>query len=168
MAPEQNCSLVLRFDPNTDRRRYLPPDARVQEIAVLLPGDGDRPQDCQDIILHRTSGALMHIRDTHPLYPSLHYVLLHPTGQLGWHRFIPYEELEDQQRQNKCKYMSMAEFNHFYLLPRPSHIESNHLFLTGKLFQEYVCKMWAISEQSCLNFLRLNQNKLRVEVYQGL
>ena len=64
--------------------------------------------------------------------------------------------------------MSMAEFNHFHLLPHPSHIKSNHLFLAGKLFQEYVCEMWAVSEQRCLNFLRLNQNKLCVEVYQGL
>ena len=43
MAPEQNCSIVLCFDPNTDRQHYLLPDARVQEIAVLLPGDGDWP-----------------------------------------------------------------------------------------------------------------------------
>ena len=134
MAPEQNYSIALHFDPHTDRRCYLPPDARVQEIAVLLPEDGDRPQDCQDIILHRTGGDLLRIRDTHPLYPSLHFVLLHPTGQLGWHRFIPYEELEDQPRENKHKYMSMAEFHRFRLLPRPSHIESNHLFLAGKLF----------------------------------
>ena len=43
MAPEQSCSIVLHFDPNTDRKHYLPPDARVQEIAVLLPGDGVQP-----------------------------------------------------------------------------------------------------------------------------
>ena len=81
---------------------------------------------------------------------------------------FPYEELEDQQRQSKRKYMSMAEFNRFHLLPCPLYIESNHLFLAGKLFQEYVCEMWAVSEQSHLNYLRLNQNKLCVEVYQGL
>jgi hypothetical protein len=107
----------------------------------------------------------MHIRDTHPLYPFLHYVLLHPTNQLSWHHFIPYKELEDQQRENKHKYMSMAEFNHFHLLPCPSYIESNHLFLAGKLFQEYVCEMWAISEQNQLNFLRLNQDRLCIELY---
>src|SRR6266850_1417228 len=168
MSSEQNCSIVLRFDPHTDRRRYLPPDARVQEIAILLPGDGDRPQDCQDIILHRNAGYLERIKDTNPLYPCLRYVLLHPTGQLGWHRFIPYEEVEDQQRQNKHKYMTLAEFHCFYLLPRPSHIESNHLFLAGKLFQEYVCEIWAIAEQNRLNYHGLNQKKLCVEVYQGL
>src|SRR6266850_7617753 len=168
MTPEQNCSIALRFDPHTDRRCYLPPDARVQEIAVLLPGNGDQPRDSQDIIVHHHARSLMRIRDTHPLYPSLHFVLLHPTGQLGWHCFIPYEELEDQQRERKCKYMSMAEFNRFHLFLCPPHIQSNHIFLAGKLFQEYVCETWAVSEQNRLNYLRMNQNRLRVELYQGL
>jgi hypothetical protein len=123
MPPEQNCTIALRFDPHTDRHRYLPPDPRVQEIAVLLPGDGDRPADTQDIILHRNAGYLQRIFDTHPLYPSLHYVLLYPTGQLAWHHFIPYEVSEDQQRENKHQYMSLAEFHHFHLLPCPPHIE---------------------------------------------
>jgi hypothetical protein len=166
MSSEQNCSIVFCFDPHTDRHRYLPPDSRVQEIAVLLPGDGDQPKDCQDIILYHNSGPLQRISDTHPLYPSLHYVLLHPTGQLGWHPFIPYEELEDNRRRGtKCRYMSMAEYHRFHLFFRPSHLQSNHLFLSGKLFQEYVCEIWAVSEQSRLNFLRMNQKKLHVEVY---
>jgi hypothetical protein len=122
----------------------------------------------KNIILHCNAGFLERIFDTHPLYLSLHYVLLHPTGQLGWHCFIPYEVLEDQQRENKHKYVTLAEFHHFHLLPRPSHIQSNHLFFAGKLFQEYVCETWAISEQNRLNYLRLNQKKLHVEVYQGL
>ena len=168
MPSEQNATIALRFDPHTDRRRYLPPDPRVQEIAILLPGEGDQPKDSQDIILHRNGGSLMRILDTHPLYLSLHYVLLHPTGQLGWHSFIPYEELENRQRGNKRKYMTLAEFHRFHLLPRPPHIESNHLFLSGKLFQEYVCETWAVSEQNRLNYARMNQKKLRVEVYQGL
>jgi hypothetical protein len=95
MSPKQNCSISLCFDPYTDRHRYLPPDAEVQKVAILLPGDDDQPKDCQDIILHRNAGYLERIKDTNPLYPSLRYVLLHPTDQLGWHRFIPYEEVED-------------------------------------------------------------------------
>jgi len=168
MPSEQDATIVLRFDPHTDRRRYLPPDPRVQEIAVLLPGDGDQPVDTQDIILHCNGGSLKRIFDTHPLYLSLHYVLLHPTGQLGWHKFIPYEVLENQQRESKRKYITLAEFHRFHLLPRPPHVESNHLFLAGKLFQEYVCETWAVSEQNRLNYQRNNQKKLRVEVYQGL
>ena len=47
-------------------------------------------------------------------------------------------------------------------------VESNHLFLTGKLYQEHVCEGWAVAEQACLNYIRFNQSKLHVEVYHGL
>ena len=50
----------------------------------------------------------------------------------------------------------------------PIFIESNHLFLAGKLFQEYVCEAWAVAEQKRLSQLRAIQSKLRVEIYQGL
>jgi hypothetical protein len=62
----------------------------------------------------------------------------------------------------------MAEFHRYRFHIRPQHAESNHLFLCGKLFQEYVCETWAIAEQNRLNYIKLNQNELRVELYQGL
>ena len=77
MPLDQQCQIALRFDQSTDRRRYQLPDATVKEIAVVLPGDGDRPADTQDIILYRKRGQpLQRIRDDHPFYPALRYVLL--------------------------------------------------------------------------------------------
>ena len=88
MPPEHQCKIALRFDERTDCRRYnLPTAAAANEIAVILPGDGDQPQDSRDIILYRHHGEpLQHISEMHPMYLSLHYVLLFPTGQLGWHK----------------------------------------------------------------------------------
>ena len=88
LPPEQQCKIALRFDERTDRRRYnLPTAAAANEIAVILPGDGDQPQDSRDIILYRCHGQpLQHISEMHPMYLPLHYVLLFPTGQLGWHK----------------------------------------------------------------------------------
>jgi hypothetical protein len=62
----------------------------------------------------------------------------------------------------------LAGFNKYRLHIRPENVESIHLFLTGKLFQEYVCEAWAVAEQNRLNWIRLNQTKLRVELYKGL
>jgi hypothetical protein len=62
----------------------------------------------------------------------------------------------------------MAEFFRYRLHIRPIDIESNHLFLSGKLFQEFVCEAWAVAEQNRLNYIRKNQAKLRVELYKGL
>jgi hypothetical protein len=90
MPPEQQCKIALHFDESCDRRRYHLPTAATDEIAVILPGDGDQPEGVCDIVLYRRYGpALQHITDLHPLYPALHYVLLFPTGQLQWFRVNP-------------------------------------------------------------------------------
>lgn len=165
---EQQCCIALRFDAGCDRRRYQAPDASVREIAVILPGDGDEIRGSQDIILYRLHGEpLQRISDIHPLYPSLRYVLLYPTGQLGWYPNILYHNVEEDGPQ-KRKHVTLAEYNRYRLFIRPTDVESNHLFFTGDLFQEFVCEAWAVAEQNRLNYLRHNQRKLRVEVYAGL
>jgi hypothetical protein len=169
MPPERQCRIALHFDPKCDRRRYQAPDAAVQEIAVLLPGDGDQVQGSQDIILYRNHGKpLQRICDTNPLYPPLHYVLLFPTGQLGWYPHILYATVEEDGAPGNPKriYVSMAEYNRYHLFVRLT--ESHHIFLTGNLFQEFVCESWAVAEQNRLNYLRQHQQDLRAEVYQGL
>ena len=175
IPPEQQCRIALRFDPGCDRRRYLQPDAAVNEIAVILPGDGDQVRGSQDIILYRNHGPpLQRISDCHPFYPALRYVLLFPTGQLGWHPNLFYRDVEEEEEdpdahhEDSRKRISMAEFHRYRLFIRPPDVESNHIFFTGNLYQEYVCETWAIAEQNHLNYLRHNQDKLRTEVYQGM
>ena len=180
MPPENQCRIALRFTETTNRSVYANPLPGVNEIAVILPGDGDTPTDSQDIILFRNGGSCRRIQDSHPLYPSLRYVLLFPTGQFGWHHHIPYVAQEDEEaqqnevqqdeeaQQNKQKFVSLAQYFRYRLHIRPSHLDSNHLFLAGKLFQEYVCESWAITEQKRLAQLRAKQSDLRADLYQGL
>ena len=202
MGPDQQCRIALRFDEDTDHRRYNLPTATSNEIAVIIPGDGDQPASGRDIVLYRHGGGLKEISDIHPLYPSLHYVLLFPTGQLGWHPKIPYmqkgnqanqnqanqanqdnqnnqgnldnldnlENLENQANQNQAKSprnkVTQSEYFKYCLHPRNN--ESNHIFMAGKLFQEYVVDAWATTEQGNLNYVKHNQKKIRAHTYQGL
>ena len=39
---------------------------------------------------------------------------------------------------------------------------------SGKLFQQYIVDSWCKVEGNNLNFIRQNQNKLRVDMYSGL
>ena len=103
----------------------------------------------------------------HPLYPALRYVLLFPTGQLGWFHGIPHIVDEDDD-DNEVRFVTMAEFYRYHLAICPLEVESNHLFLCGNLFQEFVCESWAITEQNRLNFVRHNQRALCADLYQGL
>ena len=182
LPPENQCKIALRFDERTDRRRYnLPTAAAATEIAIILPGDGDQPQDCRDIVLHRRGGQpLERISELHPMYLSLHYVLLFPTGQLGWHRRMLRTDAEDNDGGNpndeensveetptrKRKYVTQMEWFGYRLFPRIN--ESQHIFRAGKLLQEFIVDAWALTEQSRLNWVKFNQAKLRVESRQGL
>jgi hypothetical protein len=183
MPPEQQCKIALRFDESTDRRRYnLPTAAAANEVAVILPGDGDQPQDCRDIVLYRRQGEpLQRISEMHPMYPSLHYVLLFPTGQLGWHKRMLREDAPDapppaadeenplndnEEVSRKRRYVTQAEWFRYRLFPRVD--ESLHLFMAGKLLQEFIVDGWAITEQSRLTWVKLNQAKLRIYHRQGI
>ena len=174
IPPEQQCHISLHFAAGCDRHRYNLPDATVREIAVILPGDGDQTRGSQDIILYRNHGEpLQRISDCHPFYPALRYVLLFTTGQLGWYPNIFYQDIEeepedaDDDHDHSQKCVSMAEYQRYHLFIRPLDVESNHIFYTANLYQEYACETWAVAEQNCLNYLRHNQRKLRSEVYQG-
>jgi hypothetical protein len=70
---------------------------------------------------------------------------------------------EDGNGRNR---VTQAEYFRYHLFPRAN--EFNHIFMAGKLFQEYVVDSWATTEQSRLNWIRYNQNKIRAETYQGL
>ncbi|KAH9053086.1 hypothetical protein EDB87DRAFT_1569732, partial [Lactarius vividus] len=140
MPPDQQCQISLHFDPTCDRQHYQALDASVKEIAVILPGDGDQPTSAQDIILYCKHGPpLQCISDIHPFYPSLHYVLLYPTGQLSWHPNILYQHVvEGTPHGSKRIRVSMVEYHNYCLFICPTDVESNHLFLTGKLFQGFI------------------------------
>lgn len=87
------------------------------------------------------------ISDINSFYLPLHYILLHPTGQSGWHPWIPYsgdEEIDDGNGR-KQHYVSQSEYFCYHL--HPHNNESKHLFIAGKLLQEYIVDAWAISEQ---------------------
>jgi hypothetical protein len=134
---DQNCMISLHFQEGCDWNRYNTPSATTNEIALILPGDGDQVKDSQDIILYHRGGTLSRIDDCHPFYPALRYVLLFPKGQLGWYPQIPKQDVEAGIPEQE-KYVTLAEYHRYRFHIRPLDKESNHLFLAGKLFQEYV------------------------------
>ena len=171
---------MLRFDKDCDRRRYNLPGAASREIAVIIPGDGEQSREPRDIILRLRGGGLRRINEMSPAYHALHFVLLFPSGQLGWHPEIPFadghagvveiaggdEAGRDVGVHGKCKFVSQVEHSTYRLHIRPN--ESDHLFRAGRLLQEYIVDRWAAAEQSRLRFLQNNQKTLRAEVYRGL
>ena len=89
-AEEQHTvAIQLRAERHQDLRRYNLPTAN-DEVAAIIPGDGseERSDHC-DIVLRLRGGGLQRISHLHPSYSTLHYVLLFPNGEDGWHPNIP-------------------------------------------------------------------------------
>ena len=100
----------------------------------------------------------------HPSYSTLHYVLLFPHGEDGWHTAIPTRVIPGIKPRSpnvtqRCYYAHR-------LHSRPG--EQPLLLLGGNLFQQFVVDAWASVEQSNLNWVKNHQKELRSDVYSGL
>jgi hypothetical protein len=148
----------LHFEGQIDRRRYNLPIEN--EIVVLIPQDDERPQGVQDIVLRlRSEGNnLEHINECHPAYLPLHYVLLFPYGELGWH--VGLRHSNDQG--------NLIQREYFAFRPFPWILEFSTILHGGKLFQLFIVDVWAATEQNRLTYIKMNQTYLRVDLYEGL
>jgi hypothetical protein len=87
---EATADLVMRIKGHNgglDSRRYNAPVA--MEIAAWIPDGAEPVKGCRDIMLFAKSGEVKHISELHPAYMPLHFPLLFPYGESGWHPEIP-------------------------------------------------------------------------------
>ncbi|KAF9439447.1 hypothetical protein P691DRAFT_625815, partial [Macrolepiota fuliginosa MF-IS2] len=153
----------LRVTPGDDIRTHNLPT--VNEIAVIVPSAGvEEASEHRDIILHYKHGGLQRISHLHVSYSPLHYVLLFPYGDHGWHRAIPSQVGRDGKK--KTPFVTQICYYAHRFHTRPG--ENLPLHRGGKLFQQFVVDVAASAEQSRLTWARYHQKELRSELYQGL
>ncbi len=66
-----------------DAHRYNVPTA--DEVAALMVGDGSKAVDKCDVVLAQQVGLFQRISELHVGYMALHYPLLFPDSEDGWH-----------------------------------------------------------------------------------
>ncbi|PIA60482.1 hypothetical protein AQUCO_00300169v1 [Aquilegia coerulea] len=91
----ESIPIRLAYTPTTDPRRYNLPTS--EDIAVIIPGDETEPTSKRDIILHLKNNNLERISECHPLYLPSHYVLLFPTGDLGWSTDMKHWDVKNER-----------------------------------------------------------------------
>lgn len=172
----------LTYQVFQDPRRYNLPNPNLQELAVVLPGDGLIAAN-RDIILQLRRPAdeahqFQRISEGNALYAPLQYVLFFPLGELGWHYQIPYRNMANFPQGNPFnnaagprnnpqdrshKWVSMVKYYAYRLMPRRDEPET--ILRGGKLLQQYIVDAWAASEQQRLRWMQLNQTRLRADLY---
>jgi hypothetical protein len=66
-----------------DARRYNVPTAN--EVIALMVGDGSEAVDRHDVVIAQQVGPFQCIFELHVGYMALHYPLMFPYGEDGWH-----------------------------------------------------------------------------------
>ena len=130
-------------------------------------------QNC-DIILQPHEGGMQRISEIHCAYAPLHYVLIFPRGENGWHPNIPIrnneEVIEDSDNDVAnvtSKYVTAMNYFAYRLqVSHPNEVTTLHYY--GRFFQQWIVDMYTVVEQSRLNYLRFNQKQIRAELYNGL
>jgi hypothetical protein len=113
--------LKLRFIAfrTKDAHRYNVPMA--DEVAALMVGDGSEVVDRRDVVVAQQAGSFQRIFELHVGYMALHYLLLFPYNEDGWHPNIPLNGVvadadldenhaEESKLQRKHCNVTMAEF----------------------------------------------------------
>ncbi|XP_020272658.1 uncharacterized protein LOC109847832 [Asparagus officinalis] len=155
--------LIIKSSRSGDGRLQNMPT--VSEIAGLIVGNIDETIAVRDIIVYDRKMGLSRISDLHPSFMAMQYPLLFPYGEDGFRLGVPLEG-ESKNSNKKRKDVTMMEYAAFRIQQRCD--EGHTLILSGKLFQTYIVDMFTCIEEDRLLWVRLNQTKLRAELYCGI
>lgn len=165
MGEVTDAEIRLRVQPSAGEHRGRHNLPTANEVAMIIPDS--YTSDYRDIVLRRRmpngQTKLYRINEGHPAYLPLHYVLLFPYGENGWHRDM--QQIPDPDT-GKASRLTMTRWAAYILHPRPG--EYSLIFHTGRLFQQFTVDLWACADQSNLSFHRGNQDCYRASLGSGV
>ena len=157
--PNFNISIHADVRPGGDHRgRYNLPGC--SEISVLMPEEVERKCKRRIVLSYREDPDEQNLRildDTHRSYDPLQYPLLFPYGTDGW---------DINLRGDDDKKVTLKQWISYHLMDRRDHFNPVHH--ANKLGQQWIVDMYCKMELARLKFVRLNQKKLRADLYGGL
>lgn len=121
-----------------------------------LEGNDPSITKTRDVIIKYRNGNLSRISELDRKYDPLHYVLLHPNGELGWSPALK-EEMELATAMNYYAYRLAFR-----------HADYSLLHWAGRLFQQYCVDQYVKIETERLLYIILNQKDFRVEQFYGV
>ncbi|XP_057290273.1 uncharacterized protein LOC130612959 [Hydractinia symbiolongicarpus] len=151
-------SMVMR--EGNDRRRYNAP--LHQEVAAIFVGNNGAPPAARDIVVYPRNQPLRQIPYTSCNIDPMMYPILFPRGEPGWDPNMAHVREHATGVRNRLTQLE------YYIYRIAIRREFSALHLAGKLFQQFLVDAYVKVEGQRLAFIRLNQNQLRAESYQGL
>ncbi|GFT13183.1 putative DNA helicase [Trichonephila clavipes] len=156
--PADDYAVVIRADkrPVGQHERQLNAPT-IDEVAIVIVGE---EFESRDIILHRRSGDIQRVSETHRSYDGLQYPILFWRDD-GYHFNIKI--INPQTGDGTNKKVSAMNYYSYRLMIRQN--AENHILKCRQLFHQYIVDMYAKIETERLLYIRLNQTELRSEQY---
>ena len=161
-----NPQMTLIVERGADKRRENLRTA--DDVAILCPDELDTP-GARDLILavRDPEGDGRHylnkVHPTHGLYMPLHYVMLLPHGDPGFHWGLRINNAQGQRADDRMQQLSWYRY-HLHLR-KPTF---QALFYCQRLLQQFIVDSYACCESTRLSWIRRNQKRLRADVYKGV
>ena len=174
IRPEE-IRIAIDTKPQDDRHpgRYNSPTCT--EISMLLPDESVEHLSKNAIIMpmrqaDANENPIRIIPDHHPSHDAYLYPLLYPRGEDGWHRGL-------RSQNDRTRKISARDYARYNMMVRERHVvdpddesrtiqDQNPRQMSGKLWQQWLCDMWAKVESNDLGYLENNQDKLYADNYQ--
>uniref|UniRef100_A0A6N2KXJ1 Helitron helicase-like domain-containing protein n=1 Tax=Salix viminalis TaxID=40686 RepID=A0A6N2KXJ1_SALVM len=155
--------LQLLCQRTNDSREYSNPTS--DDIGGLIVGDIGTYRSERDIIIESSSDTLQRISKLHPKFMALQYPLLFPFGEDGYRTNISFAD-NYSNISGKRQRVPMRGF-YAYVIQEREYGEDT-LTKGGRLYQQFLVDAFANIEEDRLDYIRMNQNDLRSDLYQNI
>ncbi|PWZ44727.1 ATP-dependent DNA helicase PIF1 [Zea mays] len=175
--------IALNLDQTLNQKTYNTP-LTSEVAAVWIEGSEGRGQFSKSVMLHGKDSSSHCIRSYHGCYDALSYPLFFPRGELGWHANIPkvgvsMDEVDAYRATHRASNandedaespshlcVSVRDYYCYKFQIRPGVF--NPILHGKRLFQQFAVDTYIKIENSRLDYIRKNQDRLRADLYQGL
>ncbi|XP_054777266.1 uncharacterized protein LOC129285555 [Prosopis cineraria] len=166
LQEQQQTKLRLRLIRNcsTEQQTYNLPTT--SEVAALILGDFDSSYDKRDIIVEKTCGILQRIHELHYCYLPLQYPLLFPFSQGGYNSNVKHCHNSSTNSSKYVKTVTIREYLAYRLMSRSQEVSA--ILHAKRLCQQFVVDGFTMMESQRIDYIKMHQQELQVDLYQGL
>nr|XP_029713639.1 uncharacterized protein LOC115257822 [Aedes albopictus] len=162
-------NMVLKIDRQQDQRRYNA--ATADEVAMIFVNEDGEPAFNRDIRIYpknpvNSQQQFLNLSILSSNLDPMAYALLYPYGEPGWQPNWQCNAYENAQLNRFRTNVTMLQYKVAQTAIRTA--EFNPVMSAGKLTQQWLVDSYLQVEANNLNYIRLNQRRLRAEQYQGL
>nr|KAJ0225779.1 hypothetical protein LSAT_V11C100038380 [Lactuca sativa] len=180
LGPLDNYRVTLNASVELDQRVFNRPTTS-EVVGIWVKGNDNITTYKRSIVVYGRSDCSTQIQPYEGCYDPLSYPLFFPNGESGWDGKIARDGVsinevvgngenivDDLEGANSKKGRNTVTMYEYYCYKFQIRSSKNLILLGRRLLQQFVVDIYIKIETSPLIFCKLNQKKIRYDIYQGI